>query len=224
MDELLRDPRFATTTFVVIDFEGLTPAGRPPEPIEVAALTLRPAGSRLQEVGRFEELMRPPADVPVTARDVRLKGITQTMLSTAAPAAEVMARLDAHLTAPPYRLVAHHASTEAGIISRQAAHCPVLAATPLLDTLRLAKTVLPSLGSYGTESERGDGAPCWSWTWRPACSPGGRPPPPGESRRACSEPDPAREPRKSPGAASAGRNTPWPSSVERHDTKLRNRA
>ncbi|GHG13053.1 PolC-type DNA polymerase III [Streptomyces filamentosus] len=151
MDELLRDPRFAVATFVVIDFEGLTPAGRPAEPIEVAALALRPAGGRLQEVGRFEELMRPPADVPVTARDVRLKGITRTMLSGAAPAAEVMARLDAYLTAPPYRLVAHHASTEAGIISRQAAHCPVLAATPLLDTLRLAKTVMPSLGSYGLD-------------------------------------------------------------------------
>ncbi|TLQ39480.1 3'-5' exonuclease [Streptomyces marianii] len=139
-------------TFVVIDFEGLTPAGRPAEPIEVAALTLRPLDGRLVEIGRFEELMRPPADVPVTARDVQLKGITQRMLTSAAPAAEVMAQLDARLTAHPYRLVAHHASTEAGIIARQAEHCPVLAATPLLDTLRLAKAVVPGLGSYGLDS------------------------------------------------------------------------
>ncbi|MEU3607975.1 3'-5' exonuclease [Streptomyces sp. NPDC035033] len=152
MDALLKDARFAATTLVVIDFEGLTPAGRPAEPIEVAALTLRPAGGRLEEVGRFEELMRPPADVPVTALDVRLKGITRRMLSSAVPAAEVMARLDAYLTAPPYRLVAHHASTEAGIIARQAEHCPVLAATPLLDTLRLAKAVVPGLGSYGLDA------------------------------------------------------------------------
>ncbi|GGV08102.1 hypothetical protein GCM10010275_55370 [Streptomyces litmocidini] len=151
MDALVNDPRFAAMTFLVVDFEGLTPAGRPAEPIEVAALALRPVGDRLVEVGRFEELMRPPADVPVTARDVQLKGITQQMLSTVRPAAEVLARLDARLTAPPYRLVAHHASTEAGIISRQAAHGPVLAATPLLDTLRLAKTVVPSLGSYGLD-------------------------------------------------------------------------
>lgn len=42
MDALTHDPRFAAMTFVVIDFEGLTPAGRPAEPIEVAALALRP--------------------------------------------------------------------------------------------------------------------------------------------------------------------------------------
>ncbi|HBF80460.1 MAG TPA: DNA polymerase III subunit epsilon [Streptomyces sp.] len=120
--------------------------------MEVAALALRSREGRLVEAGRFEALMRPPADVPVTARDVQLKGITQRMLDSAVPAAEVMARLDARLTAPPYRLVAHHASTEAGIIARQAAHCPVLAATPLLDTLRLAKAVVPGLRSYGLDS------------------------------------------------------------------------
>ncbi|MFF7449859.1 MULTISPECIES: exonuclease domain-containing protein [unclassified Streptomyces] len=151
MNALVNDPRFAATTFLVVDFEGLTPAGRPAEPIEVAALALRPVGDRLVEVDRFEELMRPPADVPVTARDVQLKGITQQMLSTARPVAEVLARLDARLTAPPYRLVAHHASTEAGIIGRQAEHCPVLAGTPLLDTLRLAKAAVPGLGSYGLD-------------------------------------------------------------------------
>ncbi|MFI2791068.1 PolC-type DNA polymerase III [Kitasatospora sp. NPDC018614] len=150
--ELMSDPRFAGTTLLVIDFEGLTPAGRPAEPVEVAVLALRPVDGRLAEVGRFEELMRPPADVPVTAMDVQLKGITQQMLSSAAPAAEVMARLEARLTAPPYRLVAHHASTEAGIIARQAEHCPVLAATSLLDTLRLAKAVVPGLSSYGLDS------------------------------------------------------------------------
>ncbi|MFI1189418.1 PolC-type DNA polymerase III [Streptomyces californicus] len=152
MAPLTSDPRFAAMTLVVIDFEGLTPAGRPAEPIEVAALALHTREGRLVEVGRFEALMRPPADVPVTTRDVQLKGITQRMLDSAAPAAEVMARLDARLTAPPYRLVAHHASTEAGIIARQAAHCPVLASTPLLDTLRLAKSVLPGLRSYGLDS------------------------------------------------------------------------
>jgi hypothetical protein len=46
---------------------------------------------------------------------------------------------------------ARHASTEAGLIGRQAEHCPVLAATPLLDTLRLAKAVVPGLGSYGLD-------------------------------------------------------------------------
>ncbi|MFI9210297.1 PolC-type DNA polymerase III [Streptomyces sp. NPDC053253] len=148
MDALMNDPRFASTTIAVIDFEGLTPAGRPAEPIEVAVLTLRPEAGRLVETGRFEELIRPPADVPVTAMDVQLKGITARMLAEKAPASEVMARLDAGLTEPPYRLVAHHASTEAGIIARQAKHCPVLATIPVLDTVRLAKAVVPGLGRY----------------------------------------------------------------------------
>ncbi|MER7766749.1 3'-5' exonuclease [Kitasatospora sp. NPDC096140] len=148
MEQLTRDPRFAELTLLVVDFEALTPAGRPAEPIEVAVLALRPVGGGLVEVGRFEALIRPPADVPVTASDVRQTGITAKLLAHAAPAAEVMARLDAHLTGPPYRIVAHHAATEAGLIAHQAAHCPVLAGTRLLDTIRLAKAVLPGLGSY----------------------------------------------------------------------------
>ncbi|WP_316527572.1 3'-5' exonuclease [Kitasatospora brasiliensis] len=152
MEQLTQDPRFAATTFVVIDFEGLTPAGRPAEPIEVAALALRADGGRLVEAGRFESLIRPPADVPVTPLDTAQTGITAALLADAAPAAEVMARLDANLTRPPYRLVAHHASTEAGMIAHQAAHCTILAATPLLDTIRLAKAVAPGLGSYSLDN------------------------------------------------------------------------
>ncbi|MFF0413448.1 PolC-type DNA polymerase III [Kitasatospora sp. NPDC004745] len=148
MDRLMQDSRFTGTTFVVIDFEGLTPAGRPAEPIEVAALALRADGGRLVEVGRFESLIRPPADVPVTAFDTAQTGITAQILAAAPAAAEVMARLDARLSVPAYRLVAHHASTEAGMIAHQAAHCPTLASTPLLDTERLAKAVLPGLGTY----------------------------------------------------------------------------
>ncbi|MFJ1756460.1 PolC-type DNA polymerase III [Kitasatospora sp. NPDC088134] len=151
MSGLFDDPGFAALTLVVIDFEGLTPPGRPPEPTEVAALALRPVRGRLVEMGRFEALIRPPADVPVTARSAALSGITAQMLAGADPAAAVLARLDAHLSAPPYRLVAHHAPVEAGMIARQAVHCPHLAATPLLDTIRLAKAVLPGLGSYGLD-------------------------------------------------------------------------
>ncbi|MFI9788611.1 PolC-type DNA polymerase III [Kitasatospora sp. NPDC051984] len=152
MTGLLRDPSLSGLTLVVIDFEGLTPTGRPAEPTEVAALALRPEDGRLVEVGRFESLIRPPTDVPVTARNAAQTGITAQMLARADPSAVVMARLDAHLSAPPYRLVAHHAPTEAGMIARQAAHCPTLAATPLLDTIRLAKALTPGLGSYSLDN------------------------------------------------------------------------
>ncbi|MGX4735388.1 hypothetical protein [Kitasatospora griseola] len=61
MTRLLRDPSLGGLPLVVIDFEGLTPTGRPAEPTEVAALALRPEHGRLVEVGRFEYLIRPPA-------------------------------------------------------------------------------------------------------------------------------------------------------------------
>ncbi|WP_208797922.1 PolC-type DNA polymerase III [Microbispora triticiradicis] len=149
---LAADADFARHTFVVIDFEGLTPAGRSPVPIEVAAVALVPKDGELQETWRFESLIRPPADVPVTAFDTRQTGITAAMLARAAGPEHVMATLDALLDAPPYRLVAHGAGTEATLIAHQAAHCPALAATPLLDSVRLARAVYPELPSHGLDA------------------------------------------------------------------------
>ncbi|MEU1666256.1 3'-5' exonuclease [Streptomyces sparsogenes] len=137
-------------TIVVIDFEALTPAGRPAEPTEVAAMALVVRDGKLVEDGRFESLIQPPPDVPVTARDTS-HGITQTALRAAAPAAAVLGELDRLLSAPPYRLVAQHASTEAGLIARQGEHCPILASTPLLDTVKMARKTLRSLSSYGLD-------------------------------------------------------------------------
>jgi DNA polymerase-3 subunit epsilon len=145
---ILDDPAFQEYTFVVIDFEGLTPKGRPAEPIEVAAVAGSFRGGQWAESGRFSSLIRPPDDVSVTPFDTAQTGLTEAVLRTQRPAALVMASLDARLTAPPYRLVAHHAPTEAGLIAGQRAHCPTLAATPLLCTVRLARAVYPDLPSH----------------------------------------------------------------------------
>ncbi len=59
-----------------------------------------------------------------------------------------MSALDAMLPSRPLRLVAHHAHTEAGLIAGQRAHCPVLAATPLLCTVRLARITYPELATH----------------------------------------------------------------------------
>ncbi|MGH3922922.1 MAG: 3'-5' exonuclease [Pseudonocardiaceae bacterium] len=154
--DLANDPHTARTRFLVIDFEALTPAGRAPEPVEVAAIMLECAASgELAKTTRFESLMRPPAEVPVTWRD-QASGITPAMLADAPPASEVMAALDRLLPAPdnreaswPYRLVAHSAGTERTLIFGQREHCPVLAATPLLDSVRLARAALRGLSRHG---------------------------------------------------------------------------
>ncbi|MFC5828769.1 PolC-type DNA polymerase III [Nonomuraea insulae] len=142
------DAAFARHTYLVIDFEGLTPAGRPAVPVEVAVLALTVTAGGLSELWNFESLIAPSADVAVTFFDVRMTGITAAMLATAAGPEQVMADLDRRLAAPPYRLVAHHAPIEAGLIAHQRQHCPNLAAVPLLDTVRLARALYPELPSH----------------------------------------------------------------------------
>ena len=90
----LSDPEFLAVTFVVIDFETLTPAGRPAEPIEVAAVAGRFArGGQWRETGRYTSLMRQPDDVPVTRIDIAMNGLTADVLRVQRPPGEVMAEL-----------------------------------------------------------------------------------------------------------------------------------
>jgi DNA polymerase-3 subunit epsilon len=151
MAGMLTDPAFLATTYAVIDFEALTPAGRPPEPVEVAAVALRPAPNGWMETGRFEALMRPPDDVPVTWIDTG-QGLSAALLRAQPPQSRVMAALDARLADPPYRLVAHSAHTEATLIAGKREHCPVLAEIPLLCTVRLARIAYPELSSHALDS------------------------------------------------------------------------
>lgn len=92
---MLNDPAFTQTTFVVIDFEALTPAVRPAEPIEVAAIAGTLHNSTWAGTCLFQPLMRPPADVPVTRFDTAITGLTSADLATQQPARPVLAALDA---------------------------------------------------------------------------------------------------------------------------------
>jgi DNA polymerase III subunit epsilon len=149
MGIVMDDPAFLGVTYVVIDFEALTPAGRPPVPVEVAAIAGRfSAAGDWEETGRFQSLMQPPDDVPVTSFDQAQTGLTARELACQPPAGQVMAALDTRLARPPYRLVAHSAHTEATLIAGQRQHCPQLAATSLLCTVKLSRAAFPELGSH----------------------------------------------------------------------------
>jgi DNA polymerase III epsilon subunit-like protein len=145
---LTDDDEYASTCFMVIDFEATTPTGHRPEPVDVAALTLRLRDGQLVETSRYTALMRPPAHAPLTRFDTEQTGITTDMLAGQPDAATVLADLDARLDQPPYLLVAHNAPTEAGILYEHRAHCPRLAATDFLDTVRLARHTYPQLPSH----------------------------------------------------------------------------
>lgn len=149
---LLTDPELTTTTFIVIDFEGTTPRGHSPEPIEVAAVGLRYADGAWQRTASFNALMKPPAHAPITPFDTEQTGISRAMVENEPEAAAVLARLDARLIKPPYLLVAHNAPTEAGMIYLYREACPILAHTHLLDTVRLARLVLPHLERHSLDA------------------------------------------------------------------------
>jgi|SRR5215217_3009001 len=143
----LADSAFIATTFVTLDFETLTPAGRKPEPIEIALIGQRWEPSGWAKTTSFDALIKPPADVPVT-RFTTQTGITTKMLATADSAASVMTSVEQLFSEPPYVLVAHNANYEAALIFEQRAYCPLLARIPLLDTVRLARIVYPELSQH----------------------------------------------------------------------------
>jgi DNA polymerase III epsilon subunit-like protein len=152
VEPLTDDPDFRAATFLVIDFEGTTPKGHRPEPIEVAALALRHRpGLGLVETSRYQSLIRPPAHAPITPFDTDQNGLRPHDVEHASPAAHVLADLDRHLGDPPYLLVAHNAHTEAAFLYDYREHCPTLASTHLLDTIKLARLAHPGLPSYGLD-------------------------------------------------------------------------
>ncbi|MGB3444594.1 MAG: 3'-5' exonuclease [Actinophytocola sp.] len=142
-----------TITPVVIDFEYTTPTGRPYVPIEVAVQALRVVDGHLVANTRWESLIRPDNLADVTQFDIDQTGITPAMLADQAPAAEVMARLDARFTGGPYLLIAHHAPAEAGLLYALREHCPNLARVDLIDTVKLARNLYPDLpGGHGLDN------------------------------------------------------------------------
>ncbi|MGH3548168.1 MAG: 3'-5' exonuclease [Pseudonocardiaceae bacterium] len=138
-------------TPVVIDFEYTTPKGAAPEPIEIAVQALRVREGTLERAARWEALMRPPRHAELTTFDTNQTGITPAMLADRLPAGDVLAELDRRFTAGPYLLVAHHAPTEARLLSDYREHCPHLARIDLLDTVRLARDLYPELPKHGLD-------------------------------------------------------------------------
>lgn len=149
MGGLTDDPAFLATTFVIIDFEATTPAGYPAQPIEVAALALRYQDDAWTTVGRSTSLIRPPAFAPVTPAVTLQNGLTPEQLEQAPTPDDALGALDRRFTGDNrYLLVAQHAATEANIIHNQREHCPALARIDLLDTIPLARHLVPGLPNY----------------------------------------------------------------------------
>ncbi|WP_327356345.1 3'-5' exonuclease [Streptomyces sp. NBC_01304] len=151
---LAEDPAFQDTHFVVIDFEGTTPKGAAPEPIEVAALGLKhePGCGPVRSGFSFQSLIRPPTHAPVTPFGAKQNGITPEDVTDASPATTVLRTLDEELPPRPVLLVAHHAPVEGNFIYAYREACPRLAYTRIVDTRLLAKHLAPDLPAYDLDA------------------------------------------------------------------------
>src|SRR5579864_4851575 len=134
-------------TFIIVDFETVTPAKKPPEPIELAAMRVMP-GLQIDQQFCANWLIRPPDDAPLTAFDTRQTCIRWQDLCDKPSAAVILQNFEKLLRNEPAILVAHNASYEANIIKRFAEACPNLATLPFVDTIALTKRVIPDLSSY----------------------------------------------------------------------------
>ncbi len=133
--------------FVVVDFETLTPKGRPPEPLEVAALHIGP-GLKVDSDLSVDWLIRPPDDVPITDFDTAQTGIRWEDVHECPRVDDIMTAFDTKMTIPECMLVAQNAKYEAAIIQRFAHACPKVAQLPVIDTVALARHLIPGLANY----------------------------------------------------------------------------
>lgn len=140
--------RIAQTDFIVLDFET---AGslQAPVPIELAAVRLCANGTTRTVV---DSCIRPPDLALMTPFVEQLTTLTVAHVQDAPDVSVVVAQLDAELRARPAILVAHHAPFDAPILWKQLDHCPELRRTSFVDTVLLARELLPWLPSHKLDS------------------------------------------------------------------------
>ncbi|BCL79641.1 3`-5` exonuclease [Ktedonobacteria bacterium brp13] len=134
-------------SFVVFDFETVTPTGRPPEPLELAAISLAP-GLSIDQAESQSWLIKPPKEAPLTPFDTQQTGIRRQDIQDAPSASTVLEEFDHWLPRGTVMLVAHNARYDTAIVHRFERNCPYAASLPYVDTLALGKHLVPHLSNY----------------------------------------------------------------------------
>ena len=134
------------TDFLVIDFETLTPKGLPPEPIEIGIQKIQ--GLQIKYDAGISWLIQPPKGFHVTKLDYQLKGITDQDLIGKQTIDQVLNKVNNSCGKNDYIFIAQNAKYEANILSYHMEKFKNIAKTPILDTILLAKFVMPRLKNY----------------------------------------------------------------------------
>jgi DNA polymerase-3 subunit epsilon len=135
--------------YVLIDFEAVTPTGRTPLPIELAAVWITVDSSTKPSI-LVNELIALPDPSLLTPADTRQTGITREMLADARSSIQVVEDLMSKIPPRAY-WVAHNAGFDRAVLCGIDGIGPEVASARFLDTLRLARAVLPHQSSYSLD-------------------------------------------------------------------------
>lgn len=137
-------------SYIVLDFETVTQAGSPPEPIELAAMRIVPPGI-IDPAFQFNQLIRPPDHMPHTIMDGRTEYFGADF-GVQPSATQVFQQFERYCGSTPFVAVAHNANYDARFIMGNSDACAHVASMPFIDTVKLARHLLPALRSYRLDS------------------------------------------------------------------------
>jgi DNA polymerase-3 subunit epsilon len=134
------------TEFLVIDFETITTKGRSPEPIELGIQKIN--GFNIDTKASVSWLIQPPEGLRLSTFGAIQTGIKESDLVGKHSIDQVMKIVNNSCMKKDYVFIAQNAKYEANILSYHTKKYQGIAKTPIMDTILLAKHVLPNLPNY----------------------------------------------------------------------------
>lgn len=148
---LLEHQEITNISYIVFDFETVTHKGFPPEPVELGALMVAPPGY-VDADFVVDWFIQPPAHAPITPQYAVNWGIRPEDVAGKPLAPDALAAFDALLAGKPHVMVAHNAPYDASLLQRYATACPHILRQPFIDTVKLARHLLPTLRSHSLDA------------------------------------------------------------------------
>lgn len=133
-------------SFMVIDFETVTPKGVPPEPIQLGLVQID--NLQVSQTKQKFWFIKPPSFAPLTEFDTQQTGITEKDLQNAKNSNEIFNILEEVCGRNDYVFIAQNANYELSICKRFYEGREKLGKIKFIDTIKLAKLAFPNEKSY----------------------------------------------------------------------------
>lgn len=133
-------------SFMVIDFETVTPKGVPPEPIQLGLVQID--NLQVSQTKQKSWFIKLPSFAPLTEFDTQQTGITGKDLQNAKNSNEIFNILEEVCGRKDYVFIAQNANYELSICKRFYEGREKLSKIKFIDTIKLAKLAFPNEKSY----------------------------------------------------------------------------